>query len=109
MSGQAYVALAQWSIERLRAHSPQSPRLQQLLARTFMEQGQTARAIQALQSAAAADPSAPEVHLALAELYLRGNQLDLAEAAVAKELAITPESRAALALRAQIDLALRNR
>jgi predicted Zn-dependent protease len=103
--GRGYLALAQWSVERLRRVSPASARLQQLQARTYIQQGQTAQAIQALQAAASADPAMPEVHLALGELYLRGNQLDAAAAAADRELEIAPQSRAALALQARIEQA----
>jgi predicted Zn-dependent protease len=101
--GRGYLALAQWSVERLRRATPPSPRLQQMAARTYVQQGQAAQAIQALQAAASADPGLPEVHLALAELYLRENQVDAAAAAVGRELAIAPQSRAALALQARIE------
>jgi Tfp pilus assembly protein PilF len=76
-----------------------------MAARTYIQQGQTAQAIQALQAAASADPALPEVHLALGELFLRGNQLDAAAAAAARELEIAPQSRAALALQARIEQA----
>jgi predicted Zn-dependent protease len=101
--GRSYLALAEWSVGRLRATSPESARLQQMLAQTYIRQGQTREATRALEAAAAADPRLPEVHLALAELYLRERQLDRAAAAVAAELEIQPQSRAALALRARID------
>jgi predicted Zn-dependent protease len=103
--GRAYLALAEWSVARLRRGSPVSARVQQMSARTYIQQGQTAQAIQALQAAASADPTLPEVHLALGELYLRGNQLDAAAAAAARELEISPQSRAALALQARIEQA----
>jgi predicted Zn-dependent protease len=103
--GRAYLALAEWSVARLRRASPASARVQQMSARTYIQQGQTAQAIQALQAAASADPAMPEVHLALGELYLRGNQLDAAAAAAARELEISPQSRAALALQARIEQA----
>jgi predicted Zn-dependent protease len=101
--GQGYLALAEWSIERLRAVDSTSPRLQQMRAQTYIRQGRTQDAVRALESAAAADPRLPEVHLVLADLYLRERQLDRAAAAVAAELATQPQSSAALALRARID------
>jgi predicted Zn-dependent protease len=103
--GRAYLALTEWSVARLRRVSPASARVQQMSARTHIQQGQTAQAIEALQAAASADPALPEVHLALGELYLRGNQLDAAAAAAARELEIAPQSRAALALQARIEQA----
>jgi predicted Zn-dependent protease len=103
--GRGYLARAQSAVERLRRVSPASPRLQQMAARGYIQQGQTAQALQALQAAASADPGLPEVHLALGDLYLRENQLDAAAAAAAKELAIAPQSRAALALQARIEQA----
>jgi predicted Zn-dependent protease len=104
-AGRAYLALAQWSVERLRAVNPRSARLHQLLARTYMEQGQTAGAILELQAAATSDPSAPEINLALAELYVQQNQLDKAAEALMRELAVAPGSRAALAVQAKIEQA----
>jgi predicted Zn-dependent protease len=103
--GRGYLALTEWSLERLRRVNPGSARVQQIAAQTYIQQGQTAQAIQALQAATSADPALPEVHLALGELYLRGNQLDAAAAATARELEIAPQSRAALALQARIEQA----
>jgi predicted Zn-dependent protease len=103
--GRGYLALAEWSVERLRRANPGSARVQQMSARTYIQRGQTEQAIQALRAAASANPSMPEVHLALGELYLRDNQLDAAAAAAARELEIAPQSRAALALQARIEQA----
>jgi predicted Zn-dependent protease len=103
--GRAYLTLGQWSLERLRATNPRSPRLQQVLARSYIEGGQTAQAIDALRAALALEPTLPEVHLALAELYFGNRQLDLAAAEVASELALQPNGRAALQLKAQIEQA----
>jgi predicted Zn-dependent protease len=103
--GKAYLMLAQWSYERLRAIAPRSARLAQALGQQYLDQGRQDLALGAFGQAARLDPTLAEIHLVLARLYLDGGRLDDAAAEVALELAIAPDSAAARALQADIDAA----
>ena len=67
-SGKAYLRLAQWSYERIRAIDPKSARLSQALGREIPQQGRVDEAIRAVQEAARPRPALPGIHLALAQL-----------------------------------------
>jgi predicted Zn-dependent protease len=101
----AYLRLAQWSYERIRAIDPNSARLGQALAEQYLAQGRSDLAIGALEEAARAAPKLPGIHLALARIHADGGRWDPAAAAVARELAIAPESAAARELQRAIDAA----
>ena len=101
----AYLRLAQWSYERIRAIDPKAPRLSQALAEQYLAQGRPDLAVGALEEAARAAPELPGIHLALARVHFDGGRLDPAAAAVARELTIAPESAAARELQRAIDAA----
>ncbi len=105
--GLAYLELSQWAHQRLRTTAPGSARLFQALAREYLRQGNTDLAVRALQHAAEADPSLPDIHLALAATYLDEGRLEDAAAEIHRELAILPSGKEALALEARIDNARR--
>lgn len=101
--GLAYLRLSQWAYERLRTTASGSARVAQALAREYLRQGRTELAVRALQRAADADPTLPDIHLALAQTHFDGGRLEDASAEIARELAIVPSSRDAIALKTQID------
>jgi predicted Zn-dependent protease len=101
--GKAYLALAQWSFERVKAIDPQSARLRQALGEQYLDQGRPDLALRAFQDAAARDPGLPAIHLALARIHFDAGRLEDAAREVASELAIAPESAAARELKAAID------
>ncbi len=101
--GKAYLALAQWSFERVKAIDPQSPRLSQALGEQYLDQGRPDLAIRAFQDAAARQPALPGIHLALARIHLEAGRVAEAAREVARELAIAPDSAAARQLKAAID------
>ena len=103
--GKAYLNLAQWAHERIVQLQSNSARLHQALAREYLRQGRPDLALPALQQAADAEPSLPEIHLALARIHFDAGRLELAAREVESELRLAPSSRAALALKAQIDAA----
>ena len=103
--GSAYLDLAQWAHERLRTTAPRSARVAQALAREYLRQGRAAPAIKVLQRAADADPSLPDIHLALAQAYFGGGQLEEAAAEIQRELAIVPGRKDALELKTRIESA----
>jgi Tfp pilus assembly protein PilF len=103
--GKAYLRLAQWSFERMRAVDPSTGRLPQALAQQYIDQDRLDPARIALEQAAARGPALDDIHLQLARIYARQGNLDRARAEVARELAIAPSSAAALALKAKLDAA----
>lgn len=107
--GKAYLRLAQWSYERIRALNPRSARLAQALGQQYLEQGRPDLALHAFEEAARMGPRLAEIHLALARIHLDGGRLDDAAAEVARELTTAPDSAAARALQADIDAARKTR
>jgi tetratricopeptide (TPR) repeat protein len=100
--GSAQLAVSEWAYERLANSNPPSARAQQALGREYLRQAKPDLAIQALQRAADADATLPDVHLALARIHLDAGRLREADAEVLRELAIVPYSKEALELKARI-------
>jgi tetratricopeptide (TPR) repeat protein len=101
--GRAYLALSEWSLEHLREVNPGSARLHQALGHNYRVQGKPEMAEQAFRRAAEADPTLPEVHLALAQLYVEQKRWAEARAEIERELALVPESAGARALRLRLE------
>jgi tetratricopeptide (TPR) repeat protein len=96
--GRAYLRLAEWSLETLKKEYPRSPRLLQALGHNYRVQGKPDDAIRAFERAARADPTLPEIHLALAQVHLEQGRYDDARREVEAELGLVPESAGARAL-----------
>lgn len=96
--GKAYLRLSEWSLRRLREIDPGSARLEQALGHNYRVQGRTDQALRAFERAALADPTLPEVHLALAQIHLELKNWEDARKELDRELAIVPESAGARAL-----------
>jgi len=103
--GKAYLRLSEATLLELRRLDPKSARLQQALGHNYRLQGKADQALRAFERAAAADPTLPEIHLALAQIHLDEGRPADARREVEKELALVPESAAALALAAQLEAA----
>ena len=97
--GTVYNALSRAAFDRMQTHAPASARTQQLVAEQFAVIGENDRAIKALQDAIKSAPRLEGSHLALAMLYLRMGRRQDALPEVDRELAIAPQSAAALALK----------
>lgn len=96
--GRAYLRLSEWSVRHLQEINPGSARLEQALGHNYRVQGRTDQALRAFERAAAADPTLPEVHLALAQIHLELKNWEDARKEIERELAIVPESAGARAL-----------
>jgi tetratricopeptide (TPR) repeat protein len=96
--GKAYLRLSEWSLRQLREIDPGSARLEQALGHNYRVQGRTDQALRAFERAALADPTLPEVHLALAQIHLELKNWEDARKEIDRELAIVPESAGARAL-----------
>jgi tetratricopeptide (TPR) repeat protein len=101
--GRAYLALAEWSLKRLQDEHPGSARVLQALGHGYRVQGKADRAERAFRRAIEADPALPELHLALAQLYVEQKRWKDARAALERELALVPESAGARALLRQVE------
>lgn len=102
--GNAYLKLASWCAREMVRLNPRSARVYQMLGENYRHQaGRIDLAIRAFQRAAQADPRLPEIHLALAEIYLRQGKSAEARREIEQELALVPESAAALALKKKLD------
>lgn len=100
--GRAYTKLTGWSYQRIAAINPNSARLHQSQGQEYLLQEKYELALAAFQKAAAADPQLPEVHLALALIYLEQQNLAAAQKEIEAELKLVPESQKALAVQQKI-------
>ena len=101
--GTAYLKLGEWCVSHIRKLNPKSARLYQIMAENYRAQNQLERAKALLEEAAQADPSLPGVHLEIATIDFQQGNSQSALAEVQKELAIVPDSAAALALKSRLE------
>jgi Flp pilus assembly protein TadD len=97
-SARAYLDLSAWCYREIVHLQPNSARAYQTLAENFRAEGRPELAMRAFQHAVQADPTLPEIHLALAEIYFEQGKKAEARKELEQELAIVPESASALAL-----------
>jgi tetratricopeptide (TPR) repeat protein len=102
-AGKAYLDLSAWCYQQIVRLQPASARAYQALAENFRAQGRPEIAIPIFQRAVQADPTLPEIHLALAEIYFEQGKKAEAGKEIEQELAITPGSAAASALKRKLD------
>jgi tetratricopeptide (TPR) repeat protein len=100
--GSAYLHLSEWSLKRLAALDTGAARFHQAMGHNFRVQGRPELALAAFERAAHADPSLPEVHLAMAQIHLDEKRWAEARQEIERELAIVPESAGARALLARL-------
>jgi len=103
-STRAYLDLSAWCYQQIVHLQPNSARAYQALGENFRAEGRPEIAVHAFQRAAQADPTMPEIHLALAEIYFEQGRKDEARKEIERELAIVPQSAAALTLKKKLDL-----
>ena len=96
--GKAYQALSEWSLKQIREIDPRSARLYQALGHNYRVQGKSERAVRAFERATQADPTLPEIHLALAQIHIEEKRWAEARQEIERELMIVPESKGARAL-----------
>lgn len=100
--GKAYLGLSEWSLRQIKEIDPRSARLQQALGHNYRVQGRTELAVRAFERAARLDPTLPEIHLALAQIYLDEKRWADARQEIERERALVPESAGARALEARL-------
>src|SRR5882762_354134 len=103
--GTAWAKLSGWSYSQITSISPDSVRLHQALGQEYLIQGKYEQALAAYQQAARCDSKMPELHLAIALIFLEQKRFDQALAEIELELKLVPESKAAAEAKAKIEAA----
>ena len=96
--GNAYLRLSEWCLKELDAVDGGQARLLQAMGHNYRVQGRPDLALKAFDRAAQADPTLPEVHLAMAQVHLEEKRWAEARREIERELQIVPESAGARAL-----------
>lgn len=104
--GRAYNKLAEWSQLEIIRVNPHAARIHQSLGQNYLAQGRNDLALLSYQKAAQADPGLPEIHLALALIYLEQKMYAQALREIQLELKLVPESIRALETKKQIEAAM---
>jgi tetratricopeptide (TPR) repeat protein len=94
--GRAHMLISKDSYERMYRADPQSWRVHQALAQSFVEADRFADAATECQVALGLRPNEPGLHEELGDIYWKENQLDKAESAFQDELKIDGESLSAM-------------
>jgi tetratricopeptide (TPR) repeat protein len=103
--GRAWTRLSEWSYQDIGQLNPNSARLRQALGQEYAIQEKYDLAMAAYQQAARADPNLPEIHLAMALIWLELKKFDEASREIELELKLVPESKAASEAKAKIEAA----
>ncbi len=90
--GRAHLLLSQRSYQRMFSADPNSWRVHQVLAQSFVEADRDAEAVSEYQLALKLAPQEPGLNEELANLYWKDGKLDEAEAAYEQELHLDPSS-----------------
>lgn len=96
--GQAYLRLSDTCLRRLHGLHPDSARSHQARAHNYRLQGRLDLALEAFEQAARADPTLPEVHLAMAQIHAEQRRWADARREIVLEREVVPESAGARAL-----------
>jgi len=90
--GRAHMLVSKASYEEMYKADPNSWRVHQALAQSFVEADRLEDAAHECQNALNMRPTEPGLHEELADIYWSQNQLEKAEAAFQEELKVDPES-----------------
>jgi Flp pilus assembly protein TadD len=101
----AWTRLSDWSYRQIIKLSPNSARVHQALGIEYAAQERYHLALDAYQKAARSDPKLPEIHLAIALIWLKMKKFDDALSEIGLELELVPESKAAIEAKAKIEAA----
>lgn len=104
--GTVWAKLSGWSYSQLKRINPDSARVHQALGQEYVIQEKYDQAIAAFQHAARSDPKMPELHLAMALIFVEQKLFDRALTEIKLELKLVPESKAAVDAKAKIEAAL---
>jgi tetratricopeptide (TPR) repeat protein len=101
----AWTKLSDWSYRQIIGLNPNSARVQQALGLEYAAQQKYDLALAAYQKAARSDPKLPEIHQAMALIWLEMKKFNEALSEISLELEIVPESKAAAETKAKIETA----
>jgi superkiller protein 3 len=101
----AWTKLSDWSYRQILGLNSNSARVQQALGLEYAAQHKYDLALAAYQKAARSDPKLPEIHLAMAQLWLEMKKFDEALSEIGLELELVPESKTAAETKARIETA----
>jgi tetratricopeptide (TPR) repeat protein len=101
----AWTKLSDWSYRQIMGLNPNSARVQQALGLDYAAQGKYDLALAAYQRAARSDPKLPEIHLAMALIWLEMKKFDEALSEIRLELQLVPESKVGADAKAKIEAA----
>jgi Flp pilus assembly protein TadD len=101
----AWTKLSDWSYRKIVRLNPNSARVQQALGIEYAAQEKYDLALAAYQKAARSEPKLPEIHLAMALIWLELKKFDEAVSEIDLELQLVPESKAGTDIRARIEAA----
>lgn len=101
--GSAYLRLSEGCFRQILEFNPRSARAYQMRAEIYRARGKADLAIRAFQHALEIDPAFPGIHLILAQIYLEQGKVADARKELEQELAVVPESAAALALKKKLE------
>ncbi|MGO9086107.1 MAG: tetratricopeptide repeat protein [Candidatus Sulfotelmatobacter sp.] len=90
--GRAHMLVSKDSYEEMYKADPNSWRVHQALAQSFVEADRLEDAVHECQAALSLRPQEPGLHEELADIHWNQNQLEKAEAAFQEELKVDPES-----------------
>jgi tetratricopeptide (TPR) repeat protein len=96
--GSAYLHLSEWCLRELDKQDGGTARMFQALGHNYRVQGRADLALTAFTKAAEADPSLPEVHLAMAQIHVEQRRWGDARRELEREFALVPDSAGARAL-----------
>ena len=94
--GRAHMLVSKESYERMYKVDPNSWRIHQVLAQSFVEADRLDEAVNECRQAIQLKEGEPGLHEELADIYLKQNQLSQAEAEFQNELKVDPESVTAM-------------
>lgn len=100
--GTGYLQLSEECLRALQEAAPGSARVLQAQGHGLRLQGRPDQALAAFAKAAEADPSLPEIHLAMAQIHMEQGRPGDARREAERELALVPESAGAKALLAHL-------
>jgi tetratricopeptide (TPR) repeat protein len=97
--GHAYVDFSLSCFRKIKEIDAGSARLRQEMGDQYLVQGKLDKAIESYEQAAVADPSIPEIHFLLAQLYVKQGDRERGLRSLNQALALMPNSPPVLALR----------
>jgi len=101
--GTSYLRLSEECLRELQQVAPGSARVHQAQGHGLRLQGRPDDALEAFAKAAEADPSLPEIHLAMAQIHMEQGRYADARREAAAEMRVVPESAGARALLQRLD------